>query len=665
MNDFERLSEIVALKKAELNEIYKNLNDELIERGLKICKLSGTSSERIAVARRVIDLKVDPLENELKKLGRDESEILRVKRAMYEFVREVYEQRHASLLQLVRDEKILEPFYEQVLVLMHEVGCVINAWQPRWEAHIIDDMNVRFDDKFKDLAQANEFFVKNELFMRDENSQKADRVYGAAVLNGDKFELKPYASAFEDEVSKIALVFEKNIKILISLALQASKSKTLSQENSRANLSKNSNPSLDVNSCQISGENFTNDAPSSSGVKNNFEAEILAQYASYINYFSALKDAFCELDNDRVIPAWQAAEGAWMGVTGKLQPGHPLEYYEDAYLHAVALEWDVRLASGEQIDESEFKAKILDSFEQICSKIGVQNPSMNAQVHQNVSRTQLYVSVPMIYYGAELNGLFSAQVVPNDESVSAKYGKKIFAFVDHVYESAKAKPFMRLGAEIFSRDFLDFGREILFLKPKIWKKVYEISTIGHEFGHILFIDKDTENKMNAGGLFKFIEEYKATSGGLVNFFLHEEDEYKMAVLHELIARAVGLIGWMKVGEVRAYYCEALIHLSLLFKAGVLKFTHKKLDVDFSLDGYERFKLASLANNEALASHYAHKREAGEFLAKFCEPYNETYLPKDPKTRAFVEYFYTLYEEIGNEIDTSDEWAKWQKRANAL
>ncbi|WXG60920.1 hypothetical protein VB002_05440 [Campylobacter concisus] len=59
----------------------------------------------------------------------------------------------------------------------------------------------------------------------------------------------------------------------------------------------------------------------------------------------------------------------------------------------------------------------------------------------------------MIYYAAELNGLFSAQVVPNDESVSAKCGKKIFAFVNHVYEGAKAKPFMKLGAEIFSREF--------------------------------------------------------------------------------------------------------------------------------------------------------------------------------------------------------------------
>ncbi|MGB2553883.1 hypothetical protein ACPF04_12085, partial [Campylobacter sp. MOP51] len=83
--------------------------------------------------------------------------------------------------------------------------------------------------------------------------------------------------------------------------------------------------------------------------------------------------------------------------------------------------------------------------------------------------------------------------------------------------------------------------------------------------------EDSEKEMNTGGVFKYIEEYKATTGGLVNFFLHEEEEYKMPVFHDLIARSVGLISWREVDEVRAYYCEGLIHLSLLFKADALSF----------------------------------------------------------------------------------------------
>ncbi|MBE2985831.1 invasion protein CiaB [Campylobacter sp. RM12920] len=611
MNNFKRLNEIVAQKKLELNEIYKNLNNKLIDEALEICALKGSGSERMAVARRIIDLKVDPLENELKKLGKSEDEIAKIKIAMFNFVRKIYEKRHKELISQALSEKILDKFYIALTKGMHDIGLALNAWQIIWEDKILNTTNKEFDKRFNSLSQAAEFIDKNRLFQLDENGQKADRTYGAVVQNGENFSFAPYAVVFENEV--------KNVKNEFEILIQNLK-----------NLSDDSD-----------------------------------EHEAYIRYFSKLRDAFCEQQNDKTIKAWQEAEIAWMDVKSPLQPGHPLEYYEDAYTHAVALEWDIRLVDSTAVNEEEFKQKILQTYSKVSKSIGAKNERMHEQVKANVNRTQLYVSVPMIYYGAELNGLFSAQVVPNDESVSAKCGKKIFAFVNHVYESAKAKPFMKLSSEIFSKEFLDFGREILFLKPEIWKKVYEISTIGHEFGHILFIDTDTENIMNKGGVFKFIEEYKATTGGLVNFFYHEDERYKMSVFHELIARAVGLIAWKNVGEVRAYYCEGLVHLNLLFKAKVLEFKDTKLSVDFSEQGYERFKILCLKNYEELATCYANKHEAGEFLAKFCVKHDATYLPKDSEVRKFVEHFYARYEAIGNELDTSGEWEKWQEKVKNL
>ena len=64
---------------------------------------------------------------------------------------------------------------------------------------------------------------------------------------------------------------------------------------------------------------------------------------------------------------------------------------------------------------------------------------MAALVHSNIDKTQLYISTPMLYYGAEFNGLFSAQVVPNDEKVSGECGKKIFAFVDFVVAATSSR----------------------------------------------------------------------------------------------------------------------------------------------------------------------------------------------------------------------------------
>ncbi|MGH1600617.1 invasion protein CiaB [Campylobacter majalis] len=605
MNNFVRLNEIAKEFKARKNNLYKNLDDEILLKGLEISGLSGTKSEKIAVLRRIVDLKVDPLLNELKKLGFSDDRQKDVREKMYEYVKNIYEKDHADMIVQIKKEKILDEFNVEILILIHNVGLKINTWQKAWQEKIIDTTNKEFELKFQDIKDAVKFIKDNKLYHLD-GDEIADRSYGAVIKNGDAYSFATYAVAFGDEVKAVSDEFEKGIKILTKLA------KTDSEK-------------------------------------------------AYINYFSKLKDAFNERENDRVIKAWQDAEIAWMDIKSPIQPGHPLEYYEDAYIHAVALEWDVRLVDDGGVDESEFKSNITDSFLHVYDELKISDDKMKNQVLSNIQKTQLYVCVPFIFYGAELNGLFSAQVVPNDESVSKMCGKKIFAFVNYVYESAKAKPFSKLSAEIFSKDFLDFGREILFTKPDVWKKVYEISTIGHEFGHILFISSDTENAMNKSGVFKYIEEYKATSGGLINFFYNEKDEYKMAVFHELIARAIGLVGWMKVDEVRAYYCEGLIHLSLLFQADVLKFNDEKLSIDFSKNAYDRFKILCLNNYKNLARHYANKLDAAEFLAKFCKSENSTYVPIDDDVYAFVKYYYSRFEQISNEIDESDEWEKWQNK----
>ena len=207
---------------------------------------------------------------------------------------------------------------------------------------------------------------------------------------------------------------------------------------------------------------------------------------------------------------------------------------------------------------------------------------------------------------------------------------------------------------------MDFNRNILFCEPQTWKKIYEITTIGHEFGHIFFIGEDTENAMSKGGEFKFVEEFKATSGGLVNFFLRGEAQYEKAVFANHIARSVGLIGWQRVDEVRAYYCEGLIHLDLLFSSGALSFKDKKLSVDLS--AYESYKNLALQNYKKLASHYANKLDSSLFLADFAVFENGIYLPKDAKVREFVEYYYLRYEELANAIDESPEWQNWQAKA---
>lgn len=608
MSNFARLNEILRFYKDELNSLYQK-DSQIVKDGLEICGLKPSSSSKIAILRRVVDLKEEALISELKKSNLSEEQILEICEKMYDFVAKFYTNQNEKMLQEIENEAILTKFDLEILRTIHEVGKAMTEFQKSWQKKIINTTNKKFFTKFKSLQEATNFINENKLYQTNSNGTKCDRTYGAIMFEGEienpkSIKFKPYALAFEKEINLVAKKLQNGIEIL-------------------ENLDKNS---------------------------------------PYVKYFKALKMAFLEKDNEKVIKAWQDTERAWMDVRGAIQPGHPLEYYEDAYTHAVAPEWDARINDDLSIDEASFKAQIKDTFDQIYAKIGIANPNLEKLVHSNLEKTQLYISNPAFYYGAEFNGLFSAQVVPNNEVVSLECGKKIFAFVNFVYESAKAKPFMKLGSEIFSQEFLDYGREILFLKPEIWKKVYEISTIGHEFGHILFIDQDSENLMNRGGEFKFIEEYKATSGGLINFFLHEDERYKMAVFYELIKRSIGLIAWQKVDEVRAYYCEGLMHLKLLFEANALEFNGDKLSVNFTQKSYENFKSLALKTYQDLALHYAKKLDASQFLSKFCKFDGKVYLPLDEEVLNFVKFYHDKYEKIGNEILENDEWKIWQDRA---
>jgi len=287
--------------------------------------------------------------------------------------------------------------------------------------------------------------------------------------------------------------------------------------------------------------------------------------------------------------------------------------------------------------------------ESLANEFGEEAQRVNANCLKQVEQTQLYIGVPALFYGAEFQGLFSAQVVPNDTEVSSELGKKIFAFADNVLESKKARPVMRLAREVFGDDFVLHGRKIMFEEPDLWHKVYEITTIGHEYGHILWVDDDTETKMNGSGNYKNVEEFKATVGGLMAFFMHEDEALKEEILRDTVARAVSLMSWRKTGEVEPYYVEGLLHLDILFEAGVLDFKDGKLTIDLSEDAYRKQKALYQARYIKLAHEfYLPKRDASEFLDNFIGKVDGIWLPKQKRVREFVDHYWNRYLEIGQE-----------------
>lgn len=185
--------------------------------------------------------------------------------------------------------------------------------------------------------------------------------------------------------------------------------------------------------------------------------------------------------------------------------------------------------------------------------------------------------------------------------------------------------------------------------------MYEVTTIGNEYGHILWLDEDSESIMNKSGVFKNIEEFKATMGGLMAFFTNEDDEIKEYVLSDTIKRAVGLIAWKETSEVEPYYCEGLIHLQGLFESGVLAFDGK-LHIDISK--YDVLKKWYTKTYESLATHYLAKKDAKEFLANFVQKEVDSYMPIDKKVQSFVKYYWNLHISIGRDIDELSSKSDW-------
>jgi hypothetical protein len=613
-HDLERFYEIVAEHQKELGAYFNIVEQEehdmrveaLIDAFLESVELSQCRDNRVAALTRLINLRDEQLVQALEKEGKDTLFITQAKEKAYLWVKEFYLKRHQALLEQIEKEWLLSAFYRRILRGVHEVGCLMSQWQSRWTDHIINTINPLLELEYdKDGQKIASMLEEKGLMDPDPSGKIGDRSYSVLEKVEGGYVAKAYALAFPEEVLHVRNALQSLIDDLSEME------------------------ELDFN-----------------------------QKEAYIDYFKALDEAFGEEDRNALIAKWAQVDRQWMRVTSPIQIGHPLEYYEDHYKKAVALEWDVRLSRPKQHDADATYQRIRKMFTTLFKESGSNEEDMRDNVLSNLKRVQLYIGRPALFYAAEFNGLFSAQVVPNDETVSTELGKKIFAFADNVLDAQRAKPFLKIHQEVFGQTFMDTEREILFHQPELWHKVYEVSTIGHEYGHILWMAHDTETIMNRSGVFKNIEEFKATTGGLAAFFMDEDPSLKQALMSDTIKRSVGLIAWMKTGEVEPYYCEGLIHLSALFESGVLSF-EEKLAIDQSDTAYETLKAWYLKTYRELAQHYLNKGDAKDFLARFMQKGDDGYYrPIDAKIDAFVRYYWQLHQSIGREIDENIQRSEW-------
>ena len=629
-NDLVKLDRLIQAQEAQVANLYKALDDpdhhfraELI----RLCKSLDIEPKRahfFALIDRIVNLKVGGIVQILKSCDKSESQILESKYFLLGFVQDFYHSRHFKLLQDIETTGLLTPFYRALLFGVHNVGLQMSAFFTQWSKKFIDGTNEELRAKFKD-----DVFAKLIPTIDKESKNgkliTSDRSYSIAVLCGERIKILPFCVVFEKEILSIAQALTQLIDSLC------------------------------------------------------VDDEIYNAKSAYVEYFTALREAFLQADTDKLISSWQEVDRKWMCITTPFQVGHPLEYYEDCLRHCVAPEWDLRFAYSHFTQSSDVYKNVCALFSDMCEDLLRENNTKNSDKEnnhkkenkQNLSRimagiranviaslqkVRFYIGTPILYYGADLDGLFSAQVVPNDEEVSKEFGKKIFAFPDRILRSSRAKPKMRLHYEVFEREFLQKMREILFDDENLWFRIYDISTNGHELGHILWIDDETQSAMNTSGEFKNIEEFKATSGGLVAYF-HQMDKAQSvagdelsALMGDTIARAVFLMAWREQEEVRPYYCEGLIHLYGAFSTNVLEFNPQnspclKVNTQF----YDNLKLWYQRTYESLVRHYIDKKDAKDWLYLFVRKNDKTYTSAHKIVCEFVEWYWQRYCQIGQEI----------------
>ena len=608
--DLERVYGIIKKKHDDIAKFYDVLEgkdekkEEFINSFINSLSMKVDKDNQMALISRLVTLRDDLLVSAFKKEGFSEEEIIKKKEESYLWVANYHTKVHQSVIEEIESRELLTPFYREIFKGTHEVGKKFSSWQSSWTAHIINGVNRDLYRYFNgDEEKIFEMLNTKDLHDLSHDGDIGDRSYSVLVKdkNGE-YVHKAYSRAFADEVTQTLIVLAEFKNNLLKL-----------------------------------------------------EDEVFGQKDVYCDYLQAIIEALAEVDRAKLIPRWAEVDRRWMRVTAPLQIGHPLEYYEDHYRKAVALEWDLRI-----VNPKNSAGEVRDDIKSFYKELFV-NLDGDEKIYEltssNIERTQTYLGRPALYYGAEFCGLFSAQVVPNDEQVSKELGKKIFAFADNVLDSAKAKPFMKIQSVVFEKEFLDSSRELLFKRNDLWYEIYNISTIGHEFGHILWLDEDSERIMNKSGNFKNIEEFKATTGGLMAFFHNEKEDLKKYIINDLVKRAVGLIAWRETLEVEPYYCEGLIHLCGLFESGVLEFKDK-LIVDMSDEKYQILKSWYKNTYEKLAKHYLGKKDATLFLEEFLQKEEKTWLPKDEKVKYFVNYYWNLDQDIGQSVDddsSKDEW----------
>ena len=598
----------------KLNNLRIWINEEWKERDLldsfiDYLGLEKNEWNRLWAYNRLSALRDDNLKITFNELNLSDEEVEDKTEKAYEFTTNFHMDLHEKLIEDIDKKNLLTPFYLELIKQTHNVWLKFNDFQKVWQKELIDWVNKRIEKEISsDKWEVIDYLKKNNLMDLWHGWIEADRSYSIlrefdlrwAILEASsypKYEKQAYVDAFPKEVNSIVDWLDEFIKEL-----------------------------------------------------GKHDDDIYGEKEIYINYLESLKIAFLEKDTDRLVQKWSEVDEAWMKIEWPFQIGHPVEYYEDKYRKAVAPEWNLRL-KNKSLFESKVEKNMISMFNDRFKEFWVEEyKDVYDYSMKSLSNVWLYISSLLTYYGSSVIWNISAQVIPNDAVVSEKYWKKIFAFPEKILEREKTRPITKLATSTFEEWLFKKIEDISSVEEDFYK-LYDIETNWHEFGHTLWLDLDSETKMNTWWNFKNIEEFKATTWGTIAFLSNPDEEVFDKWLVQHIDRAINLMWRSDSSEVEPYYCEWLIHLKIIFDSEIIFINEdKRVELNLNDKTLEAFKKWYFETYSKLAKIYLNKQNADDFLFDYVIKEEGKFLPKDEKIREYVEYYFEQDKKLWNTID---------------
>lgn len=243
------------------------------------------------------------------------------------------------MLVKIDQEALLPDFYRTIFRYTHELGKLYSDLFLQWNRKLLFEQNRELETRFEGNNEAIIFYLQeNGLFDKGHHGDMADRSYSLLEKVGNEYISRSYCEVFPTEVAALIQKYEDFIHALEVL-----------------------------------------------------DDEVFGRKQAYIAYFKAIQTAWQEQDVNELVEKWSQVDIAWMAIDTPVQPGHPMEYYEDKYRRAVSIEFDLRLTDP-SLFESTVAKNIEHMYEAMYDEIGRENFSESYHYSlNNQKRVQLYI----------------------------------------------------------------------------------------------------------------------------------------------------------------------------------------------------------------------------------------------------------------------------------